>query len=56
MLKKVLSAALAALKAVIHDPDVQRSGKQFAAKIAVRLALALGGGVFWVELVNKYLG
>lgn len=44
------------LALVIHDPEVQRSGKQFAAKVAVRLALAAGGGVFWVGLIHKYLG
>lgn len=40
---------------VIHDPEVRRSGKQFAAKIAVRVALALGGGAFYVALITKLL-
>lgn len=44
-----------ALRVVIHDPEVQRTGKAFAAKIAVRLVLALGGGTFYVELIQKHL-
>jgi hypothetical protein len=45
-----------ALRVVIHDPEVQRSGKQFGVKIAVRLVLALGGSVQIAELIQKYLG
>lgn len=55
-MKALLARVGKALAAVIHDPEVQRSGKQFAAKIAVRLALAAGGGAFWVGLIHKYLG
>lgn len=44
-----------ALAIVIHDPAVQRSGKQFAAKVIARLVLSGGGVAFFAELAAKLL-
>lgn len=52
MLKKILKA----LAVVIHDPEVDRTGKQFALKIAARLALSGGGVAFFAEIIVKALG
>ena len=52
-MKNLLKKLARAVLVVIHDPAVQRSGKQFAAKIAVRLVLAAGGGAFWVGVIEK---
>lgn len=38
---------------VIHDPQVQRQGKQFAVLIAVRLLLAAGASAQLVELIQR---
>lgn len=42
-----------AVLVVIHDPDVQRTGKSFAVLIAVRLAVALGASAQLVELIQR---
>lgn len=52
---KILKKIGKALAIVIHDPAVQRSGKQFAAKILARLALTGGGVAFFAELAAKFL-
>lgn len=55
-MKAVLKTLGKALLAVIHDPGVQRSGKQFALKIAARLALAVPGVAVYIKLLVDAFG
>lgn len=59
-MKALLQRVVRALSVVIHDTEVQRSGKSFALLIGVRLALALGASVVYVDmfksLAEKLLG
>lgn len=43
MFKSVLSKVGRGVRVVIHDPEVNRTGKAFATLIAVRLTLAITG-------------
>jgi hypothetical protein len=52
--KALLKKAGRVVTIVIHDPEVRRSGKQFAAKIAVRVLIAAGASVQLVELVQRF--
>jgi hypothetical protein len=55
-LTKVAKKAANGLLAVIHDKAVQRSGKQFAALMLVRLLIALGAAPEIISLVQKAFG
>jgi hypothetical protein len=55
-MKKVLQAVGHGLRAVIHDPEVQRSERQLAAKILARLALFVPGAAVWIDLIVRALG
>jgi hypothetical protein len=54
--RRIINAAGRAVRAVIHDPEVQRSGKKFAVLVLARLVLALSGSAFLAEQISRYLG
>lgn len=56
MFRSILSRLGRAVRVVIHDPEVRRSGKSFAVLVAVRIALALGAAPTVVEAVRRILG
>ena len=52
-MRRLLAKIGKALVVVIHDPEVQRTGKAFALKVFVRLVIAAGAGAQLVELIDK---
>lgn len=51
-MRELLRRAAHVVRVVIHDPEVQRSGKALMLLAGIRLALALGASVQLVELVE----
>lgn len=60
MFRSVMRRVGRALRAVIHDPEVQRGARGLAVLVIIRLALAVGASAQLVEMlrpvVEKFFG